>query len=172
MTWIKGLVAVAVALVLLAAVVAGVGMSLPEEHVVTRSAVLAPPPAEVWAVIRDFEYAPEWQPDVESTERVAGASSETWILRGTFGDVPIRVEDEVPPDELVTRIVGEDLPFGGSWIYQLEPAGEGTRLTITETGYVTNPFLRFASRFVFGHASTVENYLEALVSRLGGAAAA
>ena len=87
-------------------------------------------------------------------------------MRGSFGEMPIRVQDEVAERELVTRIVDDGLPFGGTWTYQLEPVEEGTRLTITEDGFVRDPFFRFMSRYVFGHEKTVEDYLDALRERL------
>lgn len=163
---VKGVLAVVAALLLLIAIVVGVGLSLPAEHVVTRSAVLPHHPQAVWAAIRDFGRAAEWQPDVQEMERVHGESSETWRMRGSFGEVPIRVEDEVVGSELVTRIADEDLPFGGTWFYQLEPVENGTRLTITERGVVRNPAYRFLSRYVLGHEATVEGYLDALEERL------
>jgi carbon monoxide dehydrogenase subunit G len=166
MKWIVGTLGALVALVV---VVLVIGVSLEERHTVTRTATLPQPPAEVWAVIRDFGSAAEWQPDVESMERMEGESSETWRMGGSFGDMPIRVEDEVAGYELVTRIVDDDMPFGGTWTYQLEPVEEGTRLTITEDGFVRNPFYRFMSRYVFGYEKTVEDYLEALSERLAAA---
>ena len=154
------------ALIVLLGVVYAVGASLDERHTVTRTEILPHPPAQVWAVVRDFGRAAEWQPDVESMTRVEGESSETWLMRGGFGEMPIRVQDEVAERELVTRIVDDGLPFGGTWTYQLEPVEEGTSLTITEDGFVRNPFFRFMSRYVFGHEKTVEDYLDALRQRL------
>lgn len=71
-----------------------------------------------------------------------------------------------PPRLLVTRIADSDLPFGGSWTFELEPEGAATRLTITENGEVYNPFFRFMARFVFGHEGTARAYLEDLRRRL------
>jgi uncharacterized protein YndB with AHSA1/START domain len=76
-----------------------------------------------------------------------------------------RVEIE-PPTRLVTRIADPDLPFGGTWTFDLVEEGEGTRLTITEHGEVHNPVFRFMSRYVFGHAATIEQFLEDLGRRL------
>ncbi|HSR42141.1 MAG TPA: SRPBCC family protein, partial [Longimicrobiales bacterium] len=77
------------------------------------------------------------------------------------------VEAEVPT-RLVTRIADEDLPFGGTWTYELEPTGDGrTRVTITEDGEVYNPVFRFMARFVFGHTATMDTYLDGLEARMG-----
>ncbi len=59
------------------------------------------------------------------------------------------------------------MPFGGTWTFDIEPAGTGTQLTITEDGIVRNPIFRFVSRFVFGHYKTQETYLRDLAKKFG-----
>jgi hypothetical protein len=39
---------------------------------------------------------------------------------------------------------------------------DGTRVTITERGFVTNPIYRVMSRFVFGYHGAQEDFLRAL----------
>jgi hypothetical protein len=68
----------------------------------------------------------------------------------------------------VTHITDKALPFGGSWDYRLEPAGNDTRVTITENGEVYNPVFRFVSRFLMGHTATIDKYLTALAGKTGG----
>ncbi len=92
------LLGVGALIALVAAAYAG-GMMLDERHVVSRSALLPHPPERVWAVIRDFERADEWQPDVEEMTLLTREPSETWLMRGSFGEVPIRVEDELAGQE-------------------------------------------------------------------------
>jgi hypothetical protein len=73
-----------------------------------------------------------------------------------------------PPRRLVTRIADEDLPFGGTWTYELEPLGASTRVILTENGEVYNPIFRFVSRFLLGHDATMIVYLDALEERMFG----
>jgi hypothetical protein len=68
----------------------------------------------------------------------------------------------------VARIADTDLPFGGTWTYELKPEGAGTRVTITERGEVYNPIFRFMSRFVLSQTATMEKYLAALTARAAG----
>jgi hypothetical protein len=42
----------------------------------------------------------------------------------------------------ISRIIDDKLPFGGRWYYELEPIDSGTRLTITEAGFVKLPMFR------------------------------
>jgi hypothetical protein len=68
---------------------------------------------------------------------------------------------------LVTRIADPKLPFGGTWTFEIAPDSDGATLRITERGYVTNPFFRFMSRFVFSQTSTMETYLKSLAKKFG-----
>jgi hypothetical protein len=76
----------------------------------------------------------------------------------------------VPPRRMVTRIADPDLPFGGGWTFELEPADGpqgGTSVRITEDGEVYNPVFRFVSRFVLGHTRSMERYLADLQAQAG-----
>ena len=126
-------------LVGLIAVMAGVGALLPRAHRATRRARYRQPPEAIWAVIAG---PPDWQPHAEK--------------------VPFEVVEERAPLRRVTRIADPNLPYGGTWTYEIEPAPGGAWLRITENGEVYNPIFRFLSRFVFGHTGTMETYLRDL----------
>ncbi len=72
-----------------------------------------------------------------------------------------------PPRKLVTRIADRNLPYSGTWTFDLQPAAQGTELAITEDGEVSNPLFRFVSRFIMGHTATIDAYLRALAAKLG-----
>jgi len=75
---------------------------------------------------------------------------------------------EAEPDRrIVARIADTSQGFGGTWTYEIEPAGAGATLTITEEGEVYNALFRFTSRFVFGHYSTMETYARSLGRKFG-----
>jgi hypothetical protein len=126
-------------LVAVVAIVAGIGYSLPVKHVATRSVRLRRPPEDVWAVIID---PPK---DGVRYEQV----------------------EAVPPRKLVTRIADKNLPYGGTWTYQIVPEEHGCSLIITENGEVYNPIFRFVSRFIMGHTATLDAYLKNVRTRLG-----
>jgi len=75
--------------------------------------------------------------------------------------------ESVPPRRLVTKIADAKLPFGGTWVYEIVPAGDSCTLTITENGEVYNPLFRFMSRFIIGQTATIDRYLDALKAKLG-----
>jgi hypothetical protein len=130
MRWIL-YVGVAIALIVMLVVV--IGAMLPKAHSVSRTARIPLPPNALHALILRQISEPQ--------------------------EYPLRVERNEPPSLVVTRIVGERLPFGGIWTYRIAVAPGGSDLTITEDGEVYNPVFRFMSRFVFGHFATIEGFL-------------
>jgi hypothetical protein len=126
----------------LIALVAAVGAMLPVSQVATRRARLKQSPAAIWAAI-----------DREKTFREDGVSYEV-----TRSD---------PPRLLETRIADRNLPYGGTWLYEIAPAAGGTDLRITENGNVYNPIFRFVSRFIMGHTATIEKSLTGLGKKFG-----
>jgi hypothetical protein len=69
----------------------------------------------------------------------------------------------------VRTIADPSLPFGGRWVYELEPTPSGgTRVTVTEEGEVYNPIFRVVSRFM-DQSATIKEYLTDLAGRFGEA---
>jgi uncharacterized protein YndB with AHSA1/START domain len=149
------------ALVVLAAVVVSVGYALPRNHVAVVETRVDAPPAQVFARIADPENYPKWRKDVRRIE-ILGSEPLKWREHG--GDDPITYEvvERYPPRQLVVRIADPELPFGGTWTYDLRREGSGTHLTITERGEVYNPIFRFMSRFVFSRTATMEAFVVSL----------
>jgi hypothetical protein len=65
------------------------------------------------------------------------------------------------------RIADPDLPFGGTWTFEITPSDSGSDIVLTENGEIYNPLFRFMARFVFGYEGTIEQYLEDLRKKLG-----
>jgi len=165
----KWLLVVLGVLVTLVAVVAGIGALLPREHVATLSARFQQPPEKIWQAISDYPSFTSWRPGLKSVEALPEKNGwpqwkETWS-DGTV--MPLEMMEFVPPQRMVTRIADPALPFGGTWTYELKPDGAGCTLTITENGYVNPALFRFMSRFIFGHTSTIDDYLRALAKKFG-----
>lgn len=167
MRWILGIGGV---LVVVVAVVVVVGYLLPQSHTAVMSARYSAPPDSIWDSITDVAAFPKWRPGVARVEVVPDENGQRgWRERASGDVVTYRVVEVDQPRRLVTRIADENLPYGGTWTYELEPAGAGTRLTITERGEVYNPVFRFMSRFILGHTSTINGVLRALGTKHGEA---
>jgi len=141
MKWILWTV---VALVGVIGVIALVGYFLPVVHEASRSAEIKTPPDQVFALIADPNTYNSWWDGAE---------------------VKTEVVERVPPTKLVTKIVGET-QFGGTWTIDIAPTPNGSRLTLTERGEIYNPIFRALAKYAFGHAGTMESFLEAAKKKL------
>ena len=151
-------------LVGLVAVMALIGLALPKGHVAARRVTLAKPPADVWRALTDLDAQTAWRRGLRRIEQLGDGR---FREHSSQGAILFEVVEERAPERRVTRIADDKLPFGGRWIYELAPAGDGTRLTITEDGFVTNPVFRFLSKTVFSTTSTIERFLHDLGTHLG-----
>jgi hypothetical protein len=164
-------------LVLIVAVVALVGMMLPQNHVAARTVRVRQTPDVVFAIISDVEKVPTWRADVTRVEILPIDNGRMMFREHGSDAVTYRVELSEPPRRRVVRIADANLPYGGTWTYELAPGGGAggdtapltplTQVTITERGEVYNPIFRFMSRFVFSHHATIDAYLIALGKKLG-----
>jgi uncharacterized protein YndB with AHSA1/START domain len=166
-TWVLR-VAVVIVVAVVSLLVAGV--LLPRDHVATTAATLRQPPESVWAVVRDLGGLPGWWSEVATSERVADpAGREVWCQ--TVGGFPMTfvVTEAVAPLRLVAAI---DAPsgsaFGGTWTYALTPVAGGTRVIVTEAGWIANPLYRVIAN-IMGLHGTLDGYLVALGARFGEA---
>ncbi|HVL67453.1 MAG TPA: SRPBCC family protein [Vicinamibacterales bacterium] len=149
------------ALVATGIVVTAIGYVLPRDHVASTSAVIAAPPDAVFARISDPPGYPAWRREVDAVE-VVSRDPLRWVERAGGDALTYEVAESTPARRFVTRIADPDLPFGGTWTYDLAPEGDGTRVTITERGEVYNPVFRFMSRFVLSRTKSMEQVLRQL----------
>jgi hypothetical protein len=161
----KWLVRVALCLAAVVLLVILIGVLLPRKHVVARSVSLHQPPETVWKLITG---APTWRPDIKSYQELpANDNHRMWREVNEHGQaITFEAVESLPPRRLVTRIADPKLPFGGTWTYEITPTNSGCSLTITENGEVYNPLFRFVSRFVMGHAASIDAYIKALTAKL------
>lgn len=171
MKWLLIAAVVVAGVVALVALVALIGSRLPKTHAATREAQLPAPPDAVWQAITEVEAFPAWRTDVSRVERLTDrAGKKTWVEHGGNGRITFTVDRAEPPRLLVSRIADPDLPFGGTWTYEIAPVPGGSTLRITENGEIYNPFFRFMARFVFGYEGTMAAYLAALQKKFAAAA--
>jgi len=152
----------------LVGVIALIGALLPRDHTASRSASYARSPDEVWRAVTDLAAQPTWRSGVTKIEQLSATS---FREHGKHGTIAYVVEEDRAPSpgvagRRVTRIADDKLPYGGRWIFELAAEGAGSRLTITEAGFIKNPIFRFMSKTVFSTASTLERFLADLATHL------
>jgi hypothetical protein len=169
MLW--GVVGAAFVVIGLIGAVILVGLALPKGHTATSRVTVPAVREAVWKVLSDFENHAGWRPDVKKIERRADVEKKpAWVEHNSFGKLPMYLEARNEPSRMVTRIIDQGMPFGGSWTYELREIEGGTEVRITEDGVVHNPIFRFLSRFVMGYHGTMDGFLENLTRKFGGSA--
>jgi uncharacterized protein YndB with AHSA1/START domain len=167
MRWLLGTLGILAALVVLVYVV---GLLLPKSHVASASARYTAKPDAVWAALTDPAAFPQWRPGVTRVELLPAVDGQPgWREYGAHDAVSYRVVESDAPRRLVARIADENLPYGGTWTYELAPIDSGTRLTITERGEIYNPIFRVVARFILGYTGTMTEVLRAVGAKHGEA---
>lgn len=139
------------------------GFFIPRNHRVSSRIQLQQFPQTVFGLIQDLEHADAWWPELRSVTRLPELNGhERWRQETSMGPIGLIVMEAHPPVSLRTVIdTTGGSPFGGEWQYEITPTVDGCQLTITETGWVSNPLFRTISR-VMGYYGTMDSYLTAL----------
>jgi len=161
-------VTIVVTLVILGLLAAGIGTMLPRDHVATSHVVLQQTANDVWAEIADLERQAAWRSDLIGVETMEPRNGRpVWLLKTGMGNWAVEVTEVSPPYRFVTTVADTSQGFGGSWTYDIEPDAGGTRVTITERGFISSPIFRFLARFVFGLHGTQDRFLRDLGRHFG-----
>jgi uncharacterized protein YndB with AHSA1/START domain len=132
------------------------GATLPASHTATGESDVPAPPERVFARLGDPAAYPAWRKDVKNV-RVLGNGR--WIEVGSQGTLPFRFAGRAAPRRLETVVDSTTLPFSGTWTFELEPAGSGTRVRVTERGTISSPPLRALAPLFSPPDRTLRRYL-------------
>lgn len=145
------------------------GLLLPEEHHASRTLITKQSPQAIWDAINDHANEPQWRSDVASISSLGERNGKP-VWREDYKDgnkVTLITTESKPPTRMVRELTDLDGPFSGRWEIDISPTPEGSRVTITEIGKVSNPFFRFVSKYVIGHTTFMERYLTGLAAKFG-----
>ena len=146
--------------------IASIGALLPAEHTAVQSAKFKQTRQDLWAVLTDFAAMASWNTAYTEVKRLPDRNGNAaWSLIGNQGPMPLEVTEMDTARKLVTRVIDEGMPFGGTWTYELTDTNDGTVLKITENGFIRNVIFRFMARFIFGYHATMANFLTDLGRR-------
>jgi polyketide cyclase/dehydrase/lipid transport protein len=138
-----------------------VGALLPVKHRASRSAAFSTTPERLFPLLDGPQ---RWRSDLRSWEPLPEEGGRRrWRETDAHGStIAYEVVEREEPTRLTTRIATPGLPFSGTWTRTLEFQDGVTVVRVTEDGEVYNPVFRFVSRFVIGHTSGIERYLQDL----------
>ena len=132
------------------------GATLPANHTATGESEVPASPERVFARIGDPAAYPAWRTDVA---KVRVLDSGRWIEVGSQGTLPFRFAARAAPRRLQTVVDSTTLPFSGTWTFELQPAGGGTRVRVTERGTISSPPLRALAPLFSPPDRTLRRYL-------------
>jgi carbon monoxide dehydrogenase subunit G len=92
------------------------------------------PPEDVFSYLTDVSNLPAWQSGVKSAKRRNGRIEESRSLLGREVHTTLEIVDEDKPRLFTLRALDSPVPF--TVRHELEPAGGGSRLTVTAEGDV------------------------------------
>ncbi len=162
--FVGGLVATVVGVVCM------VGAVLPRDHVASGSAVVPASADEVWRLVRTVSEIPSWRKGVSKVDGVEGevGSASAWTEHHGTGPLRLIHVGSEAGRRLEMRIDETGQPFGGTWTVELSPEGAGTRVRVTERGFVKLPPFRFVAKFLIGHRASLVSYLRDLSIAMRG----
>jgi hypothetical protein len=137
------------------------GSRVPVEHTVTDAEVIPASQEKVWSLITDTASQPNWRTGLKAVSPLPGENGATCWAEVTSGmTMPLCADVREAPVRQVVRIADPKLPFGGTWTYVLEPAGENaTKVTITENGTTGPAMWRFVDHYILHEDGEIKQYL-------------
>ena len=140
--------------------------------IVTRAARFHQPPEALWQAITDYGNFPTWRRDLKSVTPLPPREGRPrWREYKNGGDAPrpswwVEIEEMTPNEKLVTRIAVPDVPFHGTWTYEISRTSSGSHLRITERVGFGPGFGRYPA-YRPSTARTITHYLLDLGGRFG-----
>lgn len=156
----KLLLIIVVLLVLSGLVLYLLGHLLPLRHTARHSFTVPQPRALVWKTLTDYAGMPRWWPAVKSVrfETRADGRVVTWNTGAHGQEIGFFTRKEQAPVRFVREMTSDNPHFGGSWTFELADTADGTRVTISEDGFVRPAFYRAIAHYIMGYDSTMKDY--------------
>jgi len=154
-----GWLSVVIAIAFLVALV--LGSRVPVAHTVSVSETIPASQEKVWGLMTDTAAMPQWRTGLKAVSPLPSQNGATCWAEVTSGmTMPLCADVREAPVRQVVRIADSKLPFGGNWVYVLEPAGENaTKVTITENGTTGPAMWRFVDHYILHEDGEIRQYL-------------
>ncbi|MEU9604590.1 SRPBCC family protein [Streptomyces sp. NPDC048057] len=121
----------------------GTDTAAPERDRIEKEITIAASPERVWAVLTEPKHVGNWFGQGEPTPVDLRPGGTMLLDHGEYGTFPTTIVEVDPPHRFVYRWAaahpGEQAVEGNSTLveFTLVPDGEGTHLTVVETGFTT-----------------------------------
>lgn len=165
--FITFLVIIVMLIIILGIMASIVGLFIPGTHHISVSVILNANRIKVWKVITNYKDMPNWWPNVKSIEKQMKNGKEIWINTDKHGKkIVFYTSEEKPAKKLIRTIDSTGKLFGGSWTYELISVNNKTRLTITEDGFISQPYVRLMAKLFMKKDATIQDFIFYLKKKL------
>lgn len=141
------------------------GWASAPEYQVTVAGTMPVAPAELHRTLSDPDKQGDWRPGVTQVQHADPIEGDPVVVitRGST-ELALRRNESLAPSKVVWTVVpSKKHVFQGEWVYALAPDGEGgTRITVTETGFIDDPFSRAVTEILIGYEGFSQGTLSAL----------
>jgi hypothetical protein len=131
------------------------------------------PRSAVWRMLTDHGSEPKWLPVFGTVARqadIAGHQVWTHTSRDRSFSATVMTLSAVPEERYERLLLRDNQPrrqsWDGRWLYELEPAGSGTRLRITEYGWTDGFAFYIAQRVLADPDAFLKYYARMIGSAL------
>ena len=147
------------------ATVAFFGSQIDKDYTSQVNGVLALNVEQSWDMISNRELAPKWNTSIQQVSRL-DSSEEGQLWQETYSNGASQTfRLQLSPDQhrIIREIEQESSPFKSRWVIELVTQAEDqTEVTITESGSIENPFVRFMTHKILGKDAFIRTYLSNL----------
>lgn len=162
-----------------------VGLLLPEEHTVSRSATLHTTADKIWSLLTHVQDYPSWQPTldrIEYTREENVAEQQVVYVEYTKRNKRITTVVDAAGRRILSRMTEEDSTstntannstlkhkptFIGTWTFDIREEQEGNVIiTITEKGVITRPMVRLLHLTLLGFHRRIDRFLKDLENKI------
>lgn len=120
-----------------------IGLLLPKMRQATRVELIKAPIDKVWGTLSELTRQTEWRPDLKSVQMKDDDQGMRWIEQPKRGwKRVLRKQKELAEQELLI-VVEEGSSAASSRHFLLSDVPGGTRVTMTQSSDIGNPYARF-----------------------------
>ncbi|KAI7881139.1 hypothetical protein K492DRAFT_177333 [Lichtheimia hyalospora FSU 10163] len=164
-----------------------VGLLLPEEHTVSRSATLHTTVDKLWSLLTHVQDYPSWQPSLDRIECIREenvAEQQVVFVEYTQRNKRITTVVDAAGYRVLSRMTEEDSTttntntasntlkhkptFIGTWTFDIteNKQDDNVIITITEKGVITRPMVRLLHLTLLGFHRRIDRFLKDLENKI------
>ena len=164
----KILFRIVIFLVVLAAAAYVYALTIPPHQTHTRTLTLKQTPEAVFTLLTDIPNFPKWNRNMEKVEILPPIDGKE-ATRQTFKHnmiMTIITSESTPPKHLVRSMVDTGGPFEGSWIYDITPTADGSKVVLTEQSTINSVPFRLMCK-IFNPIKYLDEHLSDMAKQFG-----